>query len=82
MKKGKIVACLAVVLTMSLTTCILVEGREKNKEIIITEDIREDIKAEEEEVEVLKNKATEYLSKNNFAEAKSIYEKAFCFVCI
>lgn len=76
MKKGKIVACLAVVLTMSLTTCILVEGREKNKEIIITEDIREDIKAEEEEVEVLKNKATEYLSKNNFAEAKSIYEKA------
>lgn len=76
MKRGKIIACLSVGLTISLTTCILVQGREKNKEILISENIREDIKAEEEEVKVLKDKATEYLKNNNFVEAKSIYEKA------
>lgn len=76
MKKKGIIISISLVLIACLTNGAIIKCGEKDREIIITENIREDIKAEEEEVEVLKKKAIEYLNQGNFSEVKEIYNKA------
>lgn len=76
MRKKSIIQILSLFLFGCLTMGMLVGCTKEEKEIVISDDIREDIKAEEDEVEVLKSKANEYLEQSNFKEAKSLYEKA------
>lgn len=76
MKKRAIVSIISLVLIGSVAGILLDQCKPIAKEIVISENVRDDIKAEEEEVEVLKKKASEYLKENNFDEAKKLYEKA------
>lgn len=76
MKKRVIVSIISLVLIGSVASILLDQCTPIAKEVVISEDVRDDIKAEEEEVEVLKKKASEYLKENNFDEAKKLYEKA------
>lgn len=74
-----------VVLSVALSVCLLIlilggcnstaKVETKEKEIIISSDIKEDIKNEEEEAKTLKYKAKEYLQNSNFEEAKNLYQK-------
>lgn len=63
------------VLSGCLLTLMLAGCTSKEKEVIISNDIKEDIKVEEEEIKTLKDKAKEYLEDNNFQEAKNLYKK-------
>ncbi|WP_133015418.1 Ig-like domain-containing protein [Clostridium cuniculi] len=76
MKKRAIVSIISLVLIGSVAGILLDQCKPIAKEVVISENVRDDIKAEEEEVEVLKKKASEYLKENNFDEAKKLYEKA------
>ncbi|WP_195986889.1 tetratricopeptide repeat protein [Clostridium sp. D53t1_180928_C8] len=76
MKKRAIIQVISVILLGYLAIGSLEEVIPTAKEVVISENVREDIKAEEEEVYVLKRKANEYLEQNSFDDAKSLYEKA------
>lgn len=74
-----------VFLSAAVSVCLLIlilegcnsttKAEKKEKEIIISSDIKEDIKNEEEEAKTLKYKAKEYLQNRNFEEAKNLYQK-------
>lgn len=76
MKKSAIMSIVSLFLIGGIFSILLNQCTPEAKEVVISENVREDIKAEEEEVDVLKRKASEYLKENNFDEAKSLYEKA------
>lgn len=76
MKKKAIISIVSLFLVVGVAGILLDQCTPTAKEVVISENVREDIKAEEEEVEVLKRKASEYLKENKFDEAKSLYEKA------
>ena len=67
--------CFTAVLSCCLLTLMLAGCNSKEKEVIISNDIKEDIKVEEEEIKTLKDKAKEYLEVDNFQEAKNLYKK-------
>ena len=76
MKKTAIIQVLSLVLLSSIIIAAVEQYTPTSKEVVISSNIREDIKAEEEEVDFLKRKAKEYLKQSNFEEAKALYEKA------
>ena len=74
MKKGAIIQVLSLVLLSSIIIGVVEQCTPTAKEVVISSNIREDIKAEEEEVDFLKRKAKEYLNQSNFEEAKALYD--------
>ena len=76
MKKRTIIQVLSLVLLGSIIIGAVEQYTPTAKEVVISSNIRKDIKAEEEEVDFLKRKAQEYLKQSNFEEAKALYEKA------
>ena len=76
MKKRTIIQVLSLVLLGSIIIGAVEQYTPTAKEVVISSNIRKDIKAEEEEVDFLKRKAKEYLKQSNFEEAKALYEKA------
>lgn len=76
MKKRTIIQVLSLVLLGSIIIGAVEQYTPTAKEVVISSNIRKDIKAEEEEVDFFKRKAKEYLKQSNFEEAKALYEKA------
>lgn len=75
MLKSSATRYLSVFLISLLLIPVLSGCDSKEKEIVISNDIREDIKVEEKEIETLKYKAQKYLEEDNFQEAKNLYDK-------
>lgn len=75
MLKNSATRYLSVFLISFLLIPVLSGCDSKEKEIVISNDIREDIKVEEKEIETLKYKAQRYLEEENFQEAKNLYDK-------
>lgn len=75
MKKRAIISIVSLVLVVGVAGILLDQCTPTAKEVVISENVREDIKEEEEEIDVLKRKASEYLEQNNFDEAKRLYDK-------
>lgn len=77
MIKNNIKKCLVITMISAISIQLLVgcNFNEKQKEVILSQDIRDDIKEEEKESEILKIKAQEYLAQGDYNQAKELYNK-------